>query len=1449
MAENCKFTDTPHPLDRVTGDTVSETDRIDGQGNIVIVTDENAPHFSGNQFNRSPGIERVGQEGVSKSSWDGPGFVSPGRVPTCVAPSTLGNLERKLLTSRRKLLLDMKRLRHELASCKLVDEFDRASLFLEVTRCAYDKFVEGLNNVKDSETLGRLSENMAEQFQQCLRSYEACRSRLYKPHESGLTGTTEIDFDTDNDVKHSDSVSQVSARESKVTKGTSISSNKSSLLRRIELDQKKAELKNMEELTRARARARGKALQAAAAAASAAEAEAQEVEALAKLRMEAIKLDAEERLLACSGEGLSVSGLSGLRSRVRSGFEASSNRAREARSNRSAEYETPGTTHAEKVDPSCALKAVPTVPPGFGLQREESTADMKPFVASDQISKPATTNYYTGTLTEPLPKRNLKPGLEPHVYASRGFGGVPEVGLPTGCFQPVKDEVKTHLPLRQVIVPTVGNSDLILRSYLDRQGRNDYINLASQIRYDGSNMAFVFYENQIRRLMDESPYDERKLEVLRASCVGQPREMVNLFCAPLRSMTTMQRIEKAIDRLRQRYGVSGGVTSEPQVVAVRKGPKVLFNSASLKLFNEDLNTLEVFAHAHNQVEKLSGQLMLDTANRLPNALKRRYLDYLDKMSIDLNQPSFDSLRNFVVHEIGVMTSDYAQAFFKSDEREVAREPSGAKTFRVRQVAVDNGFDSRPVEVEHTSATDEQNQELRFATGQPREARRVNNKSPPVCFVCSRSTCKHYLADCEKFKGLAPEMKRKTVVEAKRCLNCLSLDHFVRQCSFPSKCRLCGPQCRNKHAAALHEYYTFGGSSGAAAGNEPGAPTPAPRNRVKSNGNDRKNVTVRKIRHENNRVVLLRTSAVKVVNPKTGKSALAYAQHDTASQATLISENLKDELGLKAVPDSTVKIRTLADCTVDSGGRTNFVLESLYSGEEFTIKDALVVPEFPNDDHTLPHAVDTAALEHFSGVEFHVVPGRRRIDILIGQSDKTLLTVLDECEGTDPEEPNYVLTRLEPVASGGRILATAHQNSLSSLRVQTTNPGNSVCECSELKKEIVALKETVRQYELDNEVVMSSVSDEMAKELVEPNIKVAVQPSELAPVVKAVAVSHVNVSDGNDIDTLDRLIETSPDLYTLKKRFSYLIVFVEFLVARSRKVPFNKPELNAAFLDHALMKVVKYVQARRFGDVIRPLSQGSPDDFEAVLKRLSQGVATPDNTRRVNELKTLRNLRPCVGPDSLLRVDGRLENAELPIDTKHPIILPARHPLTRLIVLFEHCSAGHAGPSYTLMKARQRYWIIHGISSVKHFIADCSKCALRKAKPIRQLMADLPECRLTLCNKPFKFCGVDYLGPYSFKQGRSVCKAWGLLFTCLCTRCIYVEVVTSLDLNSFLLAFSRFTNLRGAVDTFYSDNGSTFCAASVKLPDLLGSTEFVNALRKSDINWVRIPPYAASQGGS
>ena len=73
--------------------------------------------------------------------------------------------------------------------------------------------------------------------------------------------------------------------------------------------------------------------------------------------------------------------------------------------------------------------------------------------------------------------------------------------------------------------------------------------------------------------MNENPYDEHRLDVLRAACVGQPHEMVNQFCAAMKSMTTAQRIKKALDGLRQRYGASSGLTPKHRVILYGLVPK------------------------------------------------------------------------------------------------------------------------------------------------------------------------------------------------------------------------------------------------------------------------------------------------------------------------------------------------------------------------------------------------------------------------------------------------------------------------------------------------------------------------------------------------------------------------------------------------------------------------------------------------------------------------------------------------------------------------------------------------------------------------------------------------------------------------------------------------------------------------------------------------------------
>ena len=137
-------------------------------------------------------------------------------------------------------------------------------------------------------------------------------------------------------------------------------------------------------------------------------------------------------------------------------------------------------------------------------------------------------------------------------------------------------------------------------------------------------------------------------------------------------------------------------------------------------------------------------------------------------------------------------------------------------------------------------------------------------------------------------------------------------------------------------------------------------------------------------------VLLRTCAVRVINSNTGCSTLAYAQHDATSQATLISDTLRNELGLETIPDPSITIRTLADQAAGCFVRTNFTLQSLVNNDEFEVKDALVVPRFSNDESTLPHAVDTSRLSHFDGIKVPVIHNRKWVLLLGSRIEHFLL---------------------------------------------------------------------------------------------------------------------------------------------------------------------------------------------------------------------------------------------------------------------------------------------------------------------------------------------------------------------------------------------------------------------------------------------------------------------------
>ena len=95
------------------------------------------------------------------------------------------------------------------------------------------------------------------------------------------------------------------------------------------------------------------------------------------------------------------------------------------------------------------------------------------------------------------------------------------------------------------------------------------------------------------------------------------------------------------------------------------------------------------------------------------------------------------------------------------------------------------------------------------------------------------------------------------------------------------------------------------------------------------------------------------------------------------------------------------------------------------------------------------------------------------------------------------------------------------------------------------------------------------------------------------------------------------------------------------------------------------------------------------------------------------------------------------------------------------------------------------------------------------------MADLPASHVTP-SPPFSYSGMDCFGPFHTKQGRKEYKRYGLIFTCLSSRAVNVEILEDLTTDAFMNALWCFIDILGAVRQIRSDQGTNFVGAKNEL---------------------------------
>ena len=237
--------------------------------------------------------------------------------------------------------------------------------------------------------------------------------------------------------------------------------------------------------------------------------------------------------------------------------------------------------------------------------------------------------------------------------------------------------------------------------------------------------------------------------------------------------------------------------------------------------------------------------------------------------------------------------------------------------------------------------------------------------------------------------------------------------------------------------------------------------------------------------------------------------------------------------------------------------------------------------------------------------------------------------------------------------------------------------------------------------------------------------------------------------------------------------------------------------------------------------------------------------------------SLLSLYPFLDSNGSLRVGGRQCNLKGSFSSQHPIILPGKHLITKLIVHSEHLHLLHAGISLLTCSLSRCYYIIGCRKVVRSITRSCFTCRRSSAKPQSQVFGQLPIERITP-DSVFNKVGVDYAGPVYIKHGHVrkpvVVKAYICVFVSLSVKAVHLELTSDLTTEAFIPSLRRFISRRGKPSLIWSDNGSNFVGASRELKEFM---EFLCSQKTQmiiskfcsleNIQWKFIPEHAPHFG--
>ena len=178
--------------------------------------------------------------------------------------------------------------------------------------------------------------------------------------------------------------------------------------------------------------------------------------------------------------------------------------------------------------------------------------------------------------------------------------------------------------------------------------------------------------------------------------------------------------------------------------------------------------------------------------------------------------------------------------------------------------------------------------------------------------------------------------------------------------------------------------------------------------------------------------------------------------------------------------------------------------------------------------------------------------------------------------------------------------------------------------------------------------------------------------------------------------------------------------------------------------------------------------------------------------------------------------------------KHPIILPKDHPFVKMLIMHFHAENHHMGTDQLHFFLREKYWIVKSRQLMRTLLRTCVKCRRITSRQMMPIMGNMPESRLRLSHDepPWTHVGVDLTGAIQLKKvGRRTVtpeQAYIVLYTCMTTCSIYLDLMLSNKAEDFLLSFKRLCRDVGTPRYIYSDHAGYFSRAKRRIARIIFS---------------------------